>query len=858
MRASSLPSKTVVACVLAAALVGALRAAAEEARVLPPTPLDSFYEEHPEWTSRPGGGYKPYHRARWFMEARQGPPGVSTARLRAEARDEGTTRAARFRGTRPAWFSTGPHTLSGRCTSIAFDPTDAGVVYVGTAGGGLWKSTDAGSSWAPLTDFETSLSIGAVAVLPWNPSIVLAGTGDGNYVSFGGNLLDPFGVGMLRSTNAGATWNPTSLQYPESGTHGFNAIAPGPSGTVLAGANDGLWRSTDDGATWTRTVPAGNIMDVAWKPGSASRVYIAKCNDPFVTSIADAGVHVSTDAGLTFSRVGTGQPPSGLVGHTRLATTPADPAYVYANVVNLTTSGTLGVYRSTDDGATWSPRNATLNMTAAQGWFDVSLVADPDDAEKILAGGVSLYRSTNGGVVLQPVGNVFPQGDDANPHVDHHAAVYEPGSSSNVWVACDGGVWRSTDDGSTWSSRRTGIVSFQFYDVCVAQGPGFFAMGGTQDNGSVGRSAQATWFGPTLFGDGSICNVSPTNPNVVYAQQQFSSHFKSVNGGSTWQAINQGLPGGVTFIAPQDEDPFVGNHLYTEASGGIYRTTNGGALWENVAPQSARSIAFSRVDGNTVWTTSSTSWGTWVTTDDGASWTLASSFPSAGFETQIRTHPTDAETAFVTFGGYATGLPKVLRTTDLGASWTDVSGDLPDVPVSTFIADPASPDAWFVGTDAGVWTSTDGGASWTPFGSDLPNIIVVDLEIQSDGALPPGRKLVAATYGRGVWEVDLPSVAVDAPAPAPPRSRSLMLDAPFPNPSRGEAVLRWAARSAAPARLEIVDVTGRRVAVIVDQGRGDGLVRRASWIADDVAAGVYFAVLSAGEEFVVRRVVIAR
>jgi hypothetical protein len=164
-----------------------------------------------------------------------------------------------------------------------------------------------------------------------------------------------------------------------------------------------------------------------------------------------------------------------------------------------------------------------------------------------------------------------------------------------------------------------------------------------------------------------------------------------------------------------------------------------------------------------------------------------------------------------------------------------------------------------VGTDLGVWTSTDGGAHWEPCGDARPNVVVTDLEIRSDGGTPAGRKLVAGTFGRGVWEVDLRSLATDAPQVAGgPVSPNLLLDAPYPNPAREEAMLRWAARSDVPVRLEILDVSGRRVATVVDGGRGDGFVRTASWRAEGVAAGVYYAVLRAGEESTTRRLVIAR
>jgi hypothetical protein len=800
----------------------------------------AYYAAHPELTTQRGSGWKPYNRIKWFTEERlvNGEEPPVGARWRAwEAKGE----FERLRAAQPraSWFSLGPANLAGRMLDLEFDPSNPNILYGAAASGGLWKSFDGGHTWTPLTDDLPTLGVGAVAVLPSNPNVVLMGTGEGTY-----NYGRVSGVGVLKSTDGGITWSTTSLNYDVAQGHGFHVMEVNPlTGTILAGATDGLWRSTDAGETWTAVKAGGNYFDVKWKPGDANRVYCVKGSDSVGNS-----VKVSTDDGLTWTKAGTGQPAYNLIGKSKLSVTPADPSLVYVIYVNRSTSAMLGVYRSTDDGETWTLQADEPNMTGGQGWYDLTLHADPNDAAKVIAGGVSLYRSLDCGVTWSTIGGGIV-------HVDHHGIAYRPGDDDNVFVACDGGVWESTNDGSTWGARNDGLVTYQFYDICVnnhSADPDFI-MGGTQDQGTDAWTGTTTW-SEGLGADGMVCNVNPLNGNVVYAEIQFGAHYKNYSRGSgQWWDINYGITGDGAWVTPVDQDQNQGNHLYTSTGAGIFRTTTGGSEWEQVATHQARWISISRLDGNVVWTVAST--GVKVTTDDGASWSGASSYGfSTGTATKILADPADVNAAFVTFSGYEAGLAHVARTTDFGATWQDLTGDFPDQPVNAIAIDPLAPTYWYIGTDVGVWASTNGGANWIPYEVGLPNTVVVDLEIQHTT-----RKLFAGTHGRGAWEVNiLPPLSTSAEIAATPPPVNLMLEPAYPNPVRGEAVLRFAARHAGEISLRIYDVRGRLVNDVAALPVGDGIIRRAVWLTDDVPNGVYFAVLSAGEERVSRKVIVAK
>ncbi len=800
--------------------------------------MERYFEEHPELKTRPSTGWKPFNRAKWFRTPRVERGVTADPQRRWDAWEVKRQREAGQLG-RAAWFELGPVNLSGRVLALAFHPTDPLTVYAGAASGGLWKTTDGGDTWSPRTDELPSLAIGGVGVSVNDPDIVVIGTGEGTL-----NADAVSGVGILRSTDAGGTWSPTNVTYAVDSGTGFHFIEVNPStGTMLAGERSGMWRSTNDGATWTKVRASGDYWDAEWKTGT-SRVYTIGGGSTFGGNL----MQVSTDDGATWTNTTSGLPSSSSIGKAKLSVCRNTSATIFVHLSSSSTYGTLGVYRSTNDGATWSLRNNTTNAGGGQGWYNLTMAVDPDNASRVIMGGVENFASSNAGTNFSEVGDGYGLGTDTALHWDHHVLEYEPGSTSNVWAGTDGGVWRSTDDGATWTSRREGMGTYQFYDISVAQSDPEYIVGGAQDNGVPGRVVMDTWFTSNLFADGFVCNISPADANLVYSEWQFGNHVKSTDGGNSWFNIQTGLGSG-DWLAATDLDPSNSNRLFTDTNAGIYRTTNGGSSWSQVSTHSAIWISISPADGNVVWTVESTPRRT---TNGGTSWTIASAygFGTGGSPTKILAHPTDASTAFVTFGGYGVGA-HVARTTDLGATWTNVTGDLPAQPVNCIAVDPMFPAEWYIGTDVAVWKSTDGGTTWLPFSDALPNAVVTDLEIRNTA-----RKLVAGTYGRGAWEVSITGGATDVTR-LEAEPRNLMLDPPFPNPARAAVTLRFAARHDGPAELAVYDVAGR---LVRDLGTvtADGVIRSATWVTEGVTPGAYFAVLRAGEAKITRKVVVTR
>jgi photosystem II stability/assembly factor-like uncharacterized protein len=377
--------------------------------------------------------------------------------------------------------------------------------------------------------------------------------------------------------------------------------------------------------------------------------------------------------------------------------------------------------------------------------------------------------------------------------------------------------------------------------------------GGSQDNGTPVRTAVNNWDDGLFWMDGMVCQIDPDDPDRIYGEGQYGNLHRSTNGGVSWQSIQNGMANsGGPWVTPVAIDRHNGARLYTMRNtgnpSGIFRTTNAGNSWTNVSSEAPQAISISPVSPNTVWALPSNAI---VTTDDGATWTTCADF---GFTTggilRVTAHSTDPQAAFCCFYSFL-GQATIAYTSDRGATWSNATGDLPWMPVRDVLSDPDDPDVWYAGAEIGVWVSTNAGANWTPLAAGLPGAVVRDLEIQESSG-----KLLAGTFGRGAWEVDITSSPGTAAPDVAAGPIDLMLDPPTPNPARGQVTLRYASRRDAASRLVVYDVRGRVVSRLAEQGRGDGIIRQATWFLDDVAPGVYFAVLETGVDRVSRKVVV--
>jgi photosystem II stability/assembly factor-like uncharacterized protein len=697
-----------------------------------------------------------------------------------------------------AWTEIGPKPLasgyaagevSGRVSALAIDPTNNDVVFLGAGDGGVWKTTDGGSTWNPVTDEMPSLSIGSIAIAASNHNVIYVGTGEGNVIGSGGAAFDAYyGAGILKSTDGGNTWAhiPGPFAGPTNSASHFGgayipsiAVKPDNENIVLAGVymysagwKSGIYRSTDGGNNWTQVLLQGTsssapAMELYFV--DTTTVLASVGNSP--SQSAYWGVYKSTDAGATWTKINGTVPntlPTVNTGRMALAVVPGNANIIYAGVANDSTDGLLGLYKTADGGATWT-RLSAPDYCTPQCWYDNVIGVKPDNANVVYVGGAASHymsRSLDGGLSWTDVQN---GNNGASLHVDQHAIAFTR-DGTKMYVGNDGGVWSTTNVATTpvsWTNLNHTIGTLQFYPG-LAVHPTLISqtVAGTQDNGIERYTGALTWQS-VVSCDGGFSAIDPQNPNYMYSECQLGNGpLKTTDGGTTWSWANSGINAGDSglFIPPLMMDSTNPTNLYY-GTYRVWRTTNRSGSW--VAISSAlvnpsipiTNIAVAPSDSNTVYAitkdahvfmTSSAladvSGGTLPTWADKSSTTLPIRYPTA-----IAVSPADKNTAYITFSGFKWGSDSkghLFKTTDGGTTWTDVSGDLPNTPANDIVIDPDVPNRLYVATDAGVFQTDNGGTNWAVLGTGLPNSAVTSIKLH-----PATHTLRAATHGRGVWDI---------------------------------------------------------------------------------------------------------
>jgi photosystem II stability/assembly factor-like uncharacterized protein len=752
-----------------------------------------------ERPDRPGpAAAKPWLRNKRLHDQRAYPSGIVPAGRLAQAYLEAASDPTAIQAepgaeVSPAslpqgsWVSIGPSKVtggqtegsprgdvSGRVNSIAVHPADPNVAYACGAQGGVWKTTDGGASWTPLTDHLPSLATGAVALAPSNPDVVYLGTGEANF-----SLDSYWGAGLFRSDDAGATWaalGPLDPNRASRNAASVAALAVHPSdpdvvlaavGTFLQGNrlfSGGVYRTADGGASWTRTLgpgmPPGAVVasDLIINPSDPNVVYAAL---GFVGGSANNGIYMSTDGGVSFTKLLNGLPASN-VGRINLALARGNTQVLYAAVQNSSTDALLGIWRTLDGGDSWASRNAVGASCSAQCWYDMALAVSPLDQNVVFFGGVKLYRSTNGAGTFSAAD--ASSGATGGLHVDHHALVFSASHPEQLWSGNDGGVWRTDAARASlpldWVNRNGNLGLLQFQSVAVPPSDPNIAYGGTQDNGTNKYTGSTVWT-HVDDGDGGQTAVDFLDPRTVYHTFFNVSFRRSDSSGAfgTWASKQTGLNTSdrSQFYVPVEMDPTNPAVLYL-GTFRLYRTQNRGDSWGTISGDltadpnlvaTLTAIGVAKTDANVIYAGASNG-RIQVTSNLGGAWADRTAPPlPRRFLTSIAVHPGSADVAYAAFSGFDdpnTGAGHVFKTEDRGLTWTDTTGNLPDVPVSQVTIDPAAPQMIYLATDLGVYASTNGGGTWRRFASGFPNVAVFEVAVQQPNVL------FAATHGRGMFQ----------------------------------------------------------------------------------------------------------
>ena len=688
----------------------------------------------------------------------------------------------------------GPAVFGGRVSDLAVNPKNKQEFYVTFASGGVWKTTNAGTTFTPIFDKEGSFSIGCIALDPNNPFVVWVGTGENN-----SQRSVSWGDGVYKSTDGGKTWKNVGLKNSEH--IGKIVIHPTNSDIVYVaaqgplwgpGGDRGLYKTTDGGKTWEAVLKISEntgVTDVVMDPRNPDVLYCASYQRrrhvwTLINGGPEAAIYKTTDGGKNWEKLQNGLP-SGDLGRIGLGISPANPDYIYAIIEG--NEGKGGIYRSTDRGASWEKRNSWFSGSA-QYYHEV--FCDPQNPDRVFFIDTYLRVTEDGGKTLKIVPN-------NNRHVDDHVVWIDPDNTRHFMVGGDGGLYETFDNGSTWRFFAN-LPTGQFYRIsCDNSQPFYFVYGGTQDNNTWGGPSRTTssggitnedWF-LVVGGDGYQAKVDPENPNIVYAMWQYGNLIRYDR-----------KSGEVFYIQPQPEKNealrwnwdtplLLSKHSPTRlyiAANKVFRSDDRGQSWRAISGDLTRQIdrnklpVMGKVWGpDAVAKNASTSFygnivalsespinenllvvGTddgliQITTDGGNTWRKIEKFPTVPettYVSDVYTSNHNPNVIYATFDNHknADFKPYVLKSTDLGQTWESISSNLPqNGSVYTIIEDFVDPNLLFVGTEFGLFVSTNQGRQWNKVTGNFPTIAVRDLDIQKRE-----NDLIVGTFGRGIYILD--------------------------------------------------------------------------------------------------------
>lgn len=653
----------------------------------------------------------------------------------------------------PHWGS-----VSGRVRGIAVHPTDPDIVYIGASAGGIWKSIDGGTNWADMSGDLNLLTFGAIAIDPNNPNIVYAGTGE-SIASF--NEVTFEGDGLYKSTDGGISWTHITNGFGTQTHFADIEVSPHDSNILLAAlgsgnwnlgslSNEGIWRSIDAGETWAKVNSISDAYDVAFDPTTSStRAYATTGNQN-----SSGGFFVSTNSGASWTQSNTGLPSPSSLRRIQFSVSQSSPSIIYAIIYPGTAS--FDVYKSTDYGASWG-QITPLSANADQGWYDLAIAVNPTDPNEAFFGNAELAKTSNGNSIsLQ---TTIPGGGywECPIHVDIHKIVYAPSNSNIIYAGCDGGIFKSIDGGNNWTHINNDINTIQFYRIASDKNNVNKLYGGAQDNGNFSTSDKgATDWEFETSGDGMQCFVDWNNSNTIFVSTQYGRLYRSTNGGFSWTTEVSSNSSTTAWLAPYWQHPTNSNYIYSGHNQRIIRSTDNGANWSDISPQLTTnrltSVSQSPVNTNKMMAVASywsTSPGMYISSDEGFNWSTLSTITGAGIHNVVA-DPLDEDTYYICRASYTTG--QVMKTTDFGTTWTDISGNLPKVSHNDLFVDPANTSHLYVANDFGVYWSNDGGTNWNKLSNGMPFVPILDFDFYVNGST---RLLRAASHGRGVFELQI-------------------------------------------------------------------------------------------------------
>ena len=714
--------------------------------------------------------------AREAMMAAHSSASQDTAKALVAAQDAGINSAA--------WTSIGPGNIGGRIRTLATVPGSPLTLFAGSVGGGIWKTTDGGASWNPVTSFGATLSVSSIVINPLDSSVMYAATGEGFYNGDGIR-----GAGIYKTVNGGSSWFQLTAASPSASTDWYYAnrltIHPTNPLILLVATHAGVHRTSNGGTSWIK-VSSVRVLDVKFDPSDPTRA---------VAGRSDGNIERSTDTGATFSTMpvpATATDPASLAwGRVEIAWA-RSTGRLYASVHTKGTSTQDGrIYSSADAGATWTARGTPFHL-AGQGWYANAIWVDPSNENLLLIGGLDNHRSTDGGLTFSKVSMWYCA--PLHAHADNHAIVaasdFNNSTARTVYWGNDGGVYKAasvdalqgqtdpnTCNAAGWTTLNNGLSVTQFYSVGASSANGGAVYGGTQDNGSLKWSGTGTDWTTVAGGDGGASAVDPADANYLYGEYVFLRLHRSTNGTQAnptafyiYNGIADATNSEANFIAPFTLDPNNSSRLYgggkqlwvsnnVKAATPVWAIARAQAENRNtsattnpyftyisavaVVPGNADIMYVGHNDGRVFKTINAT-----ATTSTWTELTCAGSVYPVYFRQVLRllVEPTNPDIVYAGHGGYFTANLWKLDSTSATTACTNIGGGLPPGPVRAIARHPTQTSWLYAGTEVGLFASENLGSSWKTATDGPANVSVEDMTWQN------GNTLIAATHGRGMFK----------------------------------------------------------------------------------------------------------
>lgn len=897
--------------------------------------FEKWVSEHPNPDKLKGT--KRFKRWEWLNSTRLLPDGTAPSpavRLQGIREAQEMRRLeSRMRTNGSAWSPVGPMEYAeptadetsghntGRLNCIAFDPTNPDILWAGSSQGGVWRSDNHGESWQPMNEGLPTLRISDIAVDPNNPQTLYVCTGDYGYLTFDVVLqgrATNYGFGIYKSTDGGNSWQATGI-VDQLGSFDNSLmrrtfIDPANSDNLLAAGVSGIWSSDNGGDTWSLWAPPTQdliIWDIEQDMNNPNTFY-ATSGYMRSKEAGRAAILKSENFGKTWRILNTGIPEVDEVQRIEVCTAPSNSDYVYALTCGIN-EGFYALYRSVDAGETWEERSSVeagdpnilgwfngdpfFGDEGGQGTYDLAIIVDPENEERIFTGGVNMWGSEDGGETWDIVSFwVYVFGESV--HADQHQFKYNP-ANQTYYVCNDGGLYTTQDiqlgsldeaaacvDITTfeirqdcyelptvWKNISGGLNITEFYRIGLSQDNEDFIMAGSQDNGTFYKLPDR--WAHAFGGDGMECMIRPDNPEFIYATNPGGALSSSEDGGVNWEfgleedIINEEEGIWVTPYEMHPEDP---STLFAGFRN-LWRSNDAGKSWRRLsdfpAIPSGNFVNFtwdfevSPSHPSVIYVAKAflpragANAELWRSGDDGITWVdMSEGLPvNQAFINYIAVDTNDPDRLWVVFGGFIEG-EKVYESSDGGLTWLNISEGLPNVPVNTIVNQSGKSDYLYIGTDVGIFYRNNSSGTWQAYNENLPLVIISELETHEKTG-----KLYAGTYGRGVWMADLFEDEADDGVEDPDEVTST--DAfdfyqtqvsLFPNPATDRLTLHIEnLQSTNDLRFELADIMGRTIRDEMFKVSESSFSQSVD-IAD-LKTGLYFIRLSSGNKTIVRRFV---